>query len=97
MKKGLLLCSGGMSTTMIASALNEQSDMEWDAMGVMTTSDWMDNISLYSVVLISPQIRFQFDKIKETTDEHGLKIMQIEPKDYIVTRVPQIIEKIKNL
>lgn len=95
MKKGLLLCSGGMSTTMIAKALNEQTDMEWNAMGMLTGTEWQDNLSNYSIILVSPQIKFQFDNIKAKAEEHDIKVMQIEPQDYIVIKVPNLVKKIE--
>lgn len=92
MKKGLLLCSGGMSTTMIAKKLNElfAGEMTWDAMGSTTTTSYMDTLSDYDFVFTSPQIRYMHNKIKENCDRLGIPSAQIAPQNYIVLKAPEL-------
>lgn len=92
MKKGLLLCSGGMSTTMIAKALNKNFDgeMKWTAKGVAGSSEYQDTLDEFSFVFVSPQIRFMFNDIKADCDSHGIPCVQIQPTQYIVTKADEL-------
>lgn len=95
MKKGLLLCSGGMSTTMIAKKLNElfNGQMTWEAKGVAGSSAYLDTLGEYAFVFVSPQIRFLFDEISEQCAERNIACEQILPQNYIVLKAPEL-EKI---
>lgn len=92
MKKGLLLCSGGMSTTMIAKELNKLFDgeMKWDAKGVAGSSEYQDTLDKYDFIFISPQIKFMFDEVKKHADEKSIPIAQIQPTQYIVIKAPEL-------
>ena len=98
MKKGLLLCSGGFSTSIIQNKLNEISkeyNITWEADGVMSSSHWKDNITDFSIILISPQIRFKFEEIKKVALDNKVKILQIQPTEYTAIAAPKLFERIK--
>lgn len=95
MKKGLLLCAGGMSTTMMAKGLNKDMDgeMTWDAMGVSGSSDYQSLINDYDFIFVSPQIRFMYDEIKENVEDvtnGNVPVVQIQPQQYIVIKTPEL-------
>ena len=97
MKKGLLLCSGGMSTTMIAKKLNSLMDgeMKWTAKGVAGSSEYQDTLDEYDFVFVSPQIRFMYDEICESASEHNIPCEQIAPQNYIVTNADKLVDIVK--
>lgn len=100
MKKGLLLCSGGMSTTMIAKALNdlakaEKIDFEWDAMGVNSSSEWEDIMGEYAFVFMSPQIVYKHADIKKSCDAKKIPSAPILPQNYISLKTPVLWEEVK--
>ncbi len=100
MKKGLLICSGGFSTTIIAKALNEVNDMNmtFEAVGLTGSSiDWQDSAKDFDVILLSPQIKFQHDKIKEFTEEAGIPTVVIARELYNPGKASILWSKVKDV
>lgn len=67
MKKIVLLCSAGMSTSMLVkkireAAVKESYECTVDAYGVSEASNVVPDADC---VLIGPQVRFQLDKLKK--------------------------------
>lgn len=71
-----LVCAGGMSTSMLVTNMRKfaSEDDYIEAYGWSTLEDVIDQ---YDVVLVGPQISFQYDKIKAICDQHGKKCAQI--------------------
>lgn len=91
MKKGILLCAGGMSTTIIMNKLNEINDLgiTFTASGV-TGTNWEGLIEENDIILLSPQIRFQHDEIKKVCDAKGKLAFPIPPLQYNPVKVPEL-------
>ncbi len=96
MKKGILLCSGGMSTTIIMNKLNEINDMgiTFTASGI-TGTNWESLIDENDIILVSPQIRFQFEEIKKVCEEKGKFVFAIPPLMYSPIKAPNLWSAIK--
>lgn len=97
MRKGILLCSGGMSTTVIRDKLNEINDLDFkfDALGI-TGTNWTEILNKYELVLVSPQIRFSLSEIKSYGDSIGVKVMAIKPVLYTPFRADDLWGEIKD-
>lgn len=95
-KKGILLCSGGFSTTVIMQKLNAINDLDivFTAEGV-TGNTWEDSIGGNEIVLVSPQIRFIFDDIKAECDKKGIFVFQIPPLLYNPMKSKELWAEIK--
>lgn len=95
-KKGILLCSGGFSTTVIMQKLNAINDLGivFTAEGV-TGNTWEDSIDGNEIVLVSPQIRFIFDDIKKECDKKGIFVFQIPPLLYNPIKAKDLWGEIK--
>ncbi len=96
MKKGILLCSGGFSTTIIMNKLNEINDMGivFSASGI-TGTEWEGLIDDKDIILVSPQIRFQFNEIKEVCEKKGKFVFAIPPLLYNPIKAPILWSEIK--
>jgi len=96
MKQGLIICSGGISTTMIARKLNEFSEPEihFEARGVMTDTSWLDYLDDYSLILISPQIKHMFNKIAEDVDNR-VKMLQIPSEKFNTNLISEFWKEVK--
>lgn len=84
MKKILLCCSAGMSTSMLVKKM-EQAAMERGIdckITAMSVSNFDDAIIEYDVCLLGPQVRFQLEELKKVADEHGKNIAAISAQDY---------------
>lgn len=99
MKKVVLICNAGLSSSMMAKKASEklQSDGH-DIVVEATTSANSDNVlngDEYCMVLVSPQIRMYFDSYKEQADNNGKSIAQIPFNAYAPT--PMGIENMVNI
>lgn len=94
--KGILLCSGGMSTTIIKNKLNEINDLgiEFTASGIQG-NNWEDTALSNDIVLVSPQIRFQLDEVKKVCEPKGIFVFSIPPLMYSPVKAKDLWEAIK--
>lgn len=95
MKKALIICAGGMSSSMIAKKTTDYlqsngKDIELDATTAAQGADIIaeDKFDLY---LISPQTKMYYDNLKKSADKTGKPIVNIPPQAYVP--IPMGIEK----
>lgn len=95
--KILLVCSGGMSTAILLTALKQQAEKlgikEFiaEAVGFENVPDHLDG---YEILLVAPQVRHKFNGLKQLTDEKKKKIYQILPTEYAPTGAPALMQSI---
>lgn len=96
MKKALIICAGGMSSSVIAKKTTEffagkGVDIELNAtsasQGAATIAK--DEYDLY---LVSPQTKMYFDNLKKAADKVAKPIANIPPQAYVP--IPMGIEKL---
>lgn len=94
MKKILLVCSAGMSTSLIVSRTMEavanqgkENEMTFDAMPVAEAAD---AIREAACVLVAPQVRFYMNELQETYPDQ--KFALIPPQVYGMCDGPAIIK-----
>ncbi|MGL5245900.1 MAG: PTS sugar transporter subunit IIB [Sarcina sp.] len=93
--KIMLVCAGGMSTGILMNkiknyASEKKLDIQVRAYGI---GDYLDEVSLYDIVLLGPQISYKYGEIKE---ESGKPIALISPMDYAIGNVEAIINLVKS-
>ncbi|GER67401.1 PTS system oligo-beta-mannoside-specific EIIB component [Weizmannia acidilactici] len=84
MKKILLACSSGMSTSLLVSKMRQYAESIGDeaeiwAVGQDQAQDEMANAD---VLLIGPQMRFMKKKLEKYAEEAGIPIDVIDPVAY---------------
>lgn len=99
MTKALIICAGGMSSSLIAkktqTLLAEQGhDIEMNAVGVPEGSKKI-SAAEYDLYLISPQTKMHYKQFEEAAKKVGKPIVQIPPQAYIP--IPMGIEKMSKL
>ncbi len=99
MTKALIICAGGMSSSLIAkktqTLLAEQgTEVEMNAVGVPEGGKLI-NEAKYDLYLISPQTKMHFKQFEEAAKKVGKPIVQIPPQAYIP--IPMGIEKMAKL
>lgn len=99
MKKILIICAGGMSSSVIAKKTTEffkgqGKDFELDATSASqgATTIAKDEYDLY---LVSPQTKMYFDNLKKSSDKYNKPIVNIPPQAYVP--IPMGIEKLANV
>ena len=84
MKKILLCCSAGMSTSLVVNKMQKAADDK--GIEAEIWAEPMDKASSEvpkaDVVLLGPQIKFALHEIKKLTDQAGNKIGVIDMMDY---------------
>ena len=95
MTKALIICAGGMSSSLIAkktqTLLEEQGHIvEMDAVGVPEGGKKISSAE-YDLYLISPQTKMHFNQLEEAGKKVGKPVVQIPPQAYIP--IPMGIEK----
>lgn len=99
MKKALIICAAGMSSSMMAAKattwLQEHgNDISIDATSA-TEGQKMIESSDFDLFLISPQTKMYFKKFKEAGERVGKPVVEIPPQAYVP--IPSGIEKMADL
>ncbi|HLQ88357.1 MAG TPA: PTS sugar transporter subunit IIB [Enterococcus sp.] len=70
MKKIVLLCASGMSTSLLVSKMEQAAkDLNFDCtIEAHSVSGFKDHTDGADIVLLGPQVRFQMNKIKSQLD-----------------------------
>ncbi|EHR33547.1 PTS cellobiose transporter subunit IIB [Helcococcus kunzii] len=86
MKKALIMCAAGMSSSLMASKttkyLNEKGyDIEVEATIAATASNLIKEAK-YDLYMISPQAKMYYDKLKVLADGADRPLVMIPPQAY---------------
>ncbi|MGQ4242171.1 PTS sugar transporter subunit IIB [Enterococcus casseliflavus] len=92
MKKIVLLCAAGMSTSMLVNKMREHAkeinqEIEIDAYPI---SDATEQASDADAILLGPQVRFQEKKIKEMFPDKN--VSTIDMRDYGTMNGKKVLE-----
>ncbi|EPD0902399.1 PTS sugar transporter subunit IIB [Yersinia enterocolitica] len=84
MKKIMLCCSAGMSTSMLVKKMVEEAEkrnLEVDikAFGVV---EFEQNVGDYQVVLLGPQVKYMQRDLQNKANAYGIKVEPITMMDY---------------
>lgn len=84
MKKILLLCAAGMSTSILVKKMRSVATLkdisvQIDAVGIEALQE---NLSEYDVFLLGPQVRFKKDELEKIVSRVGKPLEVINTLDY---------------
>lgn len=94
--KILLVCAGGMSTSMLMKKMEtywkeQGEDLTIKAVGL---AEYQDVCKDFDIVLVGPQVSY---RLKEITENTSLPCAAIESFDYAVANCPNIMKLAKKL
>ncbi|MGX6592077.1 PTS system, cellobiose-specific IIB component [Cetobacterium ceti] len=94
MKKILLLCSAGMSTSIVVKKMLESAEkrgieVEIKAVGLEM---FQENLDKYDTFLLGPQVRFRKDELNAIAQEKGKKVEVINTMDYGMMKGDKILD-----
>ncbi len=95
MKKILLCCSAGMSTSMLVKKMQQAADsrgMDCQIEAVSVTV-FDDAIKEYDVCLLGPQVRYQLDELSNKADAYGKKVELIPPAAYGMMKGEEVLNQ----
>ncbi|AGB19977.1 PTS sugar transporter subunit IIB [Thermoanaerobacterium thermosaccharolyticum] len=93
--KILLICSSGMSSSLLAKKIKKAADDKGiDAEVWAVSTDALDNnLPNADIVLLGPQIRFMQKKISEVASVYNVPVDVIDAKDYGMCNGANVLEK----
>ncbi|WP_096186981.1 PTS sugar transporter subunit IIB [Evansella halocellulosilytica] len=82
--KILLVCSAGMSTSMLVNKMRQAADTRGLNATIEATAEagLSNELEKTDVILIGPQVRFLEKKIKEKASPHGINVAVIDSIAY---------------
>lgn len=99
MKKILLCCSAGMSTSMLVQKMVKAAeargiDCKIEAHAVTV---FEDAIQEFDVCLLGPQVRFQLEELRQTASQYGKQIDAISPMAYGMMKGDEVLDQALSL
>jgi len=94
MKRIMLVCSAGMSTSLLVKKMKaaaSEQNIEVEIFAV--AQDDVKNQKDVDVVLLGPQVRFLLNKMKSKMDEKGIAVAVIDSIDYGTMNGKVVLEK----
>ncbi|WP_460881710.1 PTS sugar transporter subunit IIB [Pseudaeromonas pectinilytica] len=94
MKKIMLCCSSGMSTSLLVKKMQEEAlkrglETEIRAYGASEFDVQMPN---YQVVLLGPQVKYMQQDLQQKASQHGVPVDVINMMDYGMQRGDRVLD-----
>ena len=95
MLRVMLVCSAGMSTSLLVTkmmnaAKNDGIDIEIFAVAEVEVKE---NIDQADVVLLAPQVRFLFNKMKQELEPKGIPLAVIDGMNYGLMKGDAVVKQ----
>lgn len=94
MKKIMLVCSAGMSTSLLVTKMKSASqkmNLEIDVFAV-AEADAKNHYERADIVLLGPQVRFLKDKIEKEVKEYSIPVSVIDSISYGMMDGKKVLE-----
>ncbi|MBY3787666.1 PTS sugar transporter subunit IIB [Photobacterium carnosum] len=94
MKKILLCCAAGMSTSMLVKKMQQASDEQAleTMINAISISDIEEYLPEYDVVLLGPQVKYELARITELAAPLNKPVAVINMMDYGTMRGDKVLE-----
>lgn len=95
MKRIMLACSAGMSTSLLVSKMEAAAKEQGIEAKIWAISEAKieENIESCDVLLLGPQVRFILNKAKTIAEPHGIPVEVIEMKHYGMCNGKAVLER----
>lgn len=94
--KILLVCSGGMSTSVLMNKMKKYGEAHGVTMEVAAcgTTQYLDEVDKYNIILLGPQISYRKKQIESTVT---VPVVGIKPQDYAFGNVENILKDVDDV
>ncbi len=94
MKKILLICAAGMSTSILVNKMREAAKVKGLEVEIEAVASelFTDNLGKYDVFLLGPQIRFKKDEFAKEAAAVGKVVDVINTMDYGMMKGDKVLE-----
>jgi PTS system cellobiose-specific IIB component len=98
MKKILLLCAAGMSTSLLVTKMKKSAKEQGIEVQIEAcpVESFLENLSIYDIFLLGPQVRFKQDELNEIAKDHNKKVEVINMVDYGTMNGKKVLENALN-
>nr|WP_086939185.1 PTS sugar transporter subunit IIB [Thaumasiovibrio occultus] len=95
MKKILLCCSAGMSTSMLVQRMQKAAEARGEACVIEAhaVTSFDEQIQEFDVCLLGPQVKFQLETLSEQASQYGKKVAAIAPMDYGMMKGDAVLDQ----
>lgn len=97
--KVLMVCSGGMSSTIVVKAIRETAnkegfDLEIKAVG---TGEFEEELAHgnYNMAIVAPQVKHRFKTFEEQASKFNVPVEMVVPMGYTPIGAPKVLAQIK--
>ncbi|UFT99618.1 PTS sugar transporter subunit IIB [Radiobacillus kanasensis] len=93
--KILLVCSAGMSTSMLVNKMRKEADNRGlnATINAVSESELKNSLDGLDVVLIGPQVRYLEKKIREQLEPQGIKVDIINQMAYGMMQGDKVLDQ----
>ncbi|MDR4983808.1 PTS sugar transporter subunit IIB [Bacillus cereus] len=98
--KVLFVCSGGMSSAIIVSALKKEGEkqgIDLEVLAVGTQEFDLEVRKGWDVAMVAPQVKHRFDSFKNSADEAGVPCQVIPAQAYSPLGGPTLLKLVNEL
>ena len=97
--KVLLVCSGGMSSSMLVRSMENEARKQSLPLQVDSTgSDGLEEkLSDYDVMLVAPQVRHRFERLENIAGAAGIPAALIDSRDYGLMEGDKVLRQVMSL
>ncbi|MGL4997660.1 MAG: PTS sugar transporter subunit IIB [Cetobacterium sp.] len=98
MRKILLLCAGGMSTSLLVTKMKNSAKEKGVEIHIEACSveEFHEKLSTYDLFLLGPQIRYKQDELNLLAKEYNKKVEVINMADYGTMNGKKVLESALN-
>jgi len=97
--KVLMVCSGGMSSTIIVKSIKQEADkqkfpLDINAVGTGEFEEALKNGN-YDMAIVAPQVKHRFKTFQEQAKAFNIPVEMVVPMGYTPIGAPKVLEQIK--
>lgn len=94
MKKILLLCAAGMSTSLMVKKMTEAAEKKGIEVEIKATGleKFQENLDTYDVFLLGPQVKYKKAELEKIAATVGKKVEVINTVDYGMMRGDKVLD-----
>ncbi|MCQ1060409.1 PTS sugar transporter subunit IIB [Photobacterium sp. DNB23_23_1] len=94
MKKIMLCCSAGMSTSLLVKKMVAEADKRGLAAEIQAygAAEFDQQVGNYQVVLLGPQVKYMQPDLQKKADAHGIKVEPINMMDYGMQKGDKVLD-----
>ena len=96
MKKILLCCSAGMSTSLLVKKMIKEADDRGLELEIVAypMAEFETEVASCDVCLLGPQVRYKLNEFKTYAAEHNVEVAAIDPMAYGTMNASKILDSV---